>query len=41
MVVDQDREKATAVVQLNLSKDVLNLDFDDICEYIGSDDAMI
>lgn len=37
MVVEQDREKATAVVQLRLSKDVLNVDFDDICQYVGGD----
>ncbi len=34
-IVDQDRRKATAVIQLNLSKDVMDVDFDDICEYIG------
>ncbi len=34
-IVDQDRRKATAVIQLNLSKDVMDVDFDYICEYIG------
>ena len=37
MVVEQDRERATAVVQLHESKEVLNLDFDDICQYVGTD----
>lgn len=37
-VVDQDRAKAQAVIQLNLSKEVMDVDFDDICEYLGETD---
>lgn len=37
-VIDQDRVKAEAVIQLNLSKEVMNADFDDICEYLVEDE---
>ena len=42
-VVDQDRTTAEAVIQLNLSKEVMNVHFDDICEYLavsGDDDYL-
>ncbi len=39
--MDQDRHKAKAVVELSLSKEVLQVDFDNICEYTGTiDDDM-
>lgn len=38
-VVDQDRVNADAVIQLNLSKEVMNVNFDDICEYLGEIDV--
>lgn len=34
-VIDQERSQAKAVIELNLSKEVMNVDFDDICEYVG------
>ena len=34
-IVEQDRTKGKAVIQLNLSKEVMNVDFDDICAYVG------
>lgn len=37
--MNQDRAKAEAVVQLNLSKEVMNVNFDDICEYLGETDV--
>ncbi len=36
MVVEQDRERATAVIQLQDNKEVLNAEFDDICQYMGA-----
>lgn len=33
--MEQDRRKARAIVELSMSKEVLQLDFDDICEYTG------
>ena len=37
-IIDQDRARAEAVVQLNLSKEVMNVGFDDICEYLVKED---
>ena len=34
-IVEQERSKAKAVVELVMSKEVLNVHFDDICEYVG------
>lgn len=39
-IIEQDRPKAKAVVELLLSKEVLNVHFDDICEYVGDIDDM-
>lgn len=37
-IIEQNRERATAIVQVNLTKEVMQVDFDDICEYSGDPD---
>jgi len=37
IVLEQNREKASAVIQLQDSKEVLVVEFDDICHYVGID----
>ena len=39
-VIEQERSKAKAVVELVLSKEVLSVHFDDICEYVGDVEDM-
>ena len=39
-IVEQDRPKAKAVVELILTKEVLAVHFDDICEYVGDVEEM-
>ena len=34
-LLEQDRANARAVVNLIVTKEILKLDFDDLCEYIG------
>ncbi len=39
-VIEQERSRAKAVVELVLSKEVLSVHFDDICEYVGDVEDM-
>ena len=39
-IIEQDRPKAKAVVQLLSSKEVLSVHFDNICEYVGDVEDM-
>ena len=34
-IIEQDRSKAKATVETGLTKEVTNVHFDDICEYVG------
>ena len=34
-ILEQDRPRAKAVVELLQTKEVLSVHFDDICEYVG------
>lgn len=39
-IIKQERSRAEAVVELILSKEVLSVHFDDICEYVGDVEEM-
>ena len=39
-VIEQERQKAKAVVELLSSKEILSVHFDNICEYIGDTEDM-
>lgn len=39
-IIEQDRPKAKAVVQLLSSKEILSVHFDNICEYVGDVEDM-
>ena len=39
-IIKQERSRAEAVVELVLSKEVLSVHFDDICEYVGDVEDM-
>lgn len=39
-IIKQERSRAEAVVELVLSKEVLSVHFDDICEYVGDVEEM-
>ena len=39
-ILEQDRPKAKAVVEMILTKEVIGVHFDDICEYVGDVEDM-
>ena len=37
IILDRDRHKDTVTVEMSLSKEVLTLGYDDVCEHVSSE----
>ena len=40
MIVDRNKSECRATVQLQQTKELLTVDYDDICEYVGDSDVI-
>lgn len=40
VIVERNKTKCRATVQLQLTKEVVTVDYDNICEYVGDSDVL-